>query len=73
MTSGLAWDARAFLLMSERGVFEVLAEVADGDEAMDTVLRLRPDVCLLDVDIPGGGIETARAAGGADYPSRCSD
>jgi DNA-binding NarL/FixJ family response regulator len=42
-----------------RGGFTVLAEVADGDEAVNTVLRLRPDVCLLDVSMPVNGIEAA--------------
>jgi DNA-binding NarL/FixJ family response regulator len=42
-----------------RGGFEVLAEVADGDEAVDAALRLRPDVCLLDISMPVSGIEAA--------------
>jgi DNA-binding NarL/FixJ family response regulator len=41
------------------GGFEVLAEAADRDGAVEAVLRERPDVCLLDVYMPGGGIETA--------------
>lgn len=42
-----------------RGGFEVLAEAADGDEAVTAALRERPDVCLLDVCMPGDGIEAA--------------
>jgi DNA-binding NarL/FixJ family response regulator len=42
-----------------RGGFTVLAEVDDGDEAVNAVLRLRPDVCLLDVSMPVNGIEAA--------------
>jgi DNA-binding NarL/FixJ family response regulator len=42
-----------------RGGFEVLAEVADGDEAVNAVLRLHPDVCLLDISMPVNGIEAA--------------
>jgi DNA-binding NarL/FixJ family response regulator len=42
-----------------RGGFEVLAEEADGDAAVRAVLRSRPDVCLLDIYLPGGGIEAA--------------
>jgi DNA-binding NarL/FixJ family response regulator len=42
-----------------RGGFDVLAEVADGDEAVDATLRLRPEVCLLDVSMPINGIEAA--------------
>lgn len=43
-----------------RGGFHVVGEAADGDEVVSAVLRERPDVCLLDVSMPGGGIETAR-------------
>ncbi|WP_344029362.1 response regulator transcription factor [Streptomyces luteireticuli] len=39
---------------------EVVAEAADGDEAVDLVLRHRPDVAVLDIRMPGtGGIEAA--------------
>jgi DNA-binding NarL/FixJ family response regulator len=34
--------------------FEVVAEVADADAAIEAALRELPDVCLLDVDMPGG-------------------
>jgi DNA-binding NarL/FixJ family response regulator len=42
-----------------RGGFEVRAEGADRDSAVEAVLRERPDVCLLDIYMPGGGIEAA--------------
>lgn len=42
-----------------RGGFEVLAEAADRDDAVEAVLREQPDVCLLDINMPGGGIEAA--------------
>jgi DNA-binding NarL/FixJ family response regulator len=42
-----------------RGGFEVLAEAADCDGAVEAVLRERPDICLLDISMPGGGIEAA--------------
>ena len=42
-----------------RGGFRVLAEAADGEEAVEAVLRLRPDVCLLDISMPTNGIEAA--------------
>jgi DNA-binding NarL/FixJ family response regulator len=42
-----------------RGGFEVLAEAADGEAAVEAVLRLSPDVCLLDISMPVDGIEAA--------------
>lgn len=42
-----------------RGGFRVLAEAADGPHAVDAVVAQRPDVCLLDIYMPGGGIEAA--------------
>ncbi len=43
-----------------RGGFRVLAEAGDGDGAVEAVLRERPDLCLLDIRMPGsGGIEAA--------------
>ena len=44
-----------------RGGFDVVAEAADRDGAVAAVTRERPDVCLLDVRMPGGGIDAARA------------
>jgi DNA-binding NarL/FixJ family response regulator len=41
------------------GGFEVVAEAADRDAAVEAVVRQRPDICLLDVYMPGGGIEAA--------------
>jgi DNA-binding NarL/FixJ family response regulator len=37
------------------GAVEVLAEAEDVDQAVDAVLRLKPEVVLLDVHLPGGG------------------
>ncbi len=42
-----------------RGGFRVVGEAADGEGAVQAVLRRRPDACLLDVQMPGGGIATA--------------
>ena len=44
----------------ERDGFVVCAEVADGPSAVEAALRERPDVCVLDVHMPGGGIAAAR-------------
>lgn len=40
---------------------EVVAEVGRGDEVLDAARRTEPDVCLLDIEMPGAdGIEVAR-------------
>jgi DNA-binding NarL/FixJ family response regulator len=46
-------------LALENGGFLVCAEEETGPGAVAAALRDPPDVCLLDVDMPGGGIEAA--------------
>jgi DNA-binding NarL/FixJ family response regulator len=41
------------------GGFAVVAEAATADTAVDRALDARPDVCVLDVHMPGGGIAAA--------------
>jgi DNA-binding NarL/FixJ family response regulator len=43
-----------------RGGFEVVAEAASRDGAISEVLRTQPDLCLLDISMPGGGVEAAQ-------------
>lgn len=52
----------------EDGGFEVCAEAADGPTAVAAALRERPDVCLLDVHMPGGGGIAAAAKIAAELP-----
>ena len=41
------------------GRFSVCAEAADAAGAVQAAVRTQPDVCLLDVQMPGGGIAAA--------------
>jgi DNA-binding NarL/FixJ family response regulator len=43
----------------ERDGIEVCAEAPDASQAVEAALRERPDVCLLDVSMPGSGISAA--------------
>jgi DNA-binding NarL/FixJ family response regulator len=47
-------------ILEEAGM-TVVADVGTGPEAIASALEHRPDVCLLDVQMPGGGIEAAAA------------
>jgi DNA-binding NarL/FixJ family response regulator len=44
-----------------RGGFEVVGEAADRAGVVNAVASSMPDVCLLDIYMPGGGIEAAAA------------
>src|SRR5579864_9286717 len=46
----------------EKGGFEVCAEARTGAEAVEAALRERPDLCLLDIQMPGNGGLAATAA-----------
>jgi DNA-binding NarL/FixJ family response regulator len=43
----------------EQGGIDVCAEATTGPEAVEAALRERPDACLLDVHMPGGGPSAA--------------
>lgn len=44
----------------EMAGFDVVAETADADSAYEAARTKRPDLCLLDIHMPGNGIEAAR-------------
>ncbi len=47
------------LILESDGGFEVCGEASDAPGAVEAVVRERPDVCLLDVAMPGGGVAAA--------------
>ena len=59
-------DSRPLLRLGVRSALrgtgvEVCAECADAGAAIVTAKREEPDVCLIDLGLPGGGIEAAEA------------
>jgi DNA-binding NarL/FixJ family response regulator len=53
-------DALTAFLATDAGV-ELIATAGDADSVVDAVERLRPDVAIVDVRMPGGGPSAARA------------
>jgi len=43
-------------VLEDDGRFEVCGEAADAPAAIESAVRERPDVCLLDIHMPGNGI-----------------
>lgn len=65
-----AFRSSARALLEAEG-FDVVGEAADGVQAIEAVAALRPDVVLLDVQLPGeDGLAVAeRLAAGSDPPA----
>ncbi|TNC62080.1 response regulator [Rubellimicrobium roseum] len=58
--------------LSESGRFVIAGEAASGPEAEAMVAREKPDVVLLDISMPGGGIATLRRIMANAEPPRCA-
>jgi DNA-binding NarL/FixJ family response regulator len=52
-----------------RAGFEIVAEAADHEGAVHATLAHEPDICLLDISMPGGGIEAASRIAAAGLPT----
>ena len=65
-----AFRHSASALLEAEG-FDVVGEASDGPQAIEAVARLRPDVVLLDIQLPGvDGISVAgQLAAGPDPPA----
>jgi two-component system, NarL family, nitrate/nitrite response regulator NarL len=48
------------IVLAEDAGFEVTAEAGDADSAIESSLRERPQICLVDLFMPGGGIRVVR-------------
>lgn len=58
----------AMILDAQPGI-EVVGRAADGHAAVELARRLRPDVCLVDIQMPGlDGIEVTRRLAGRGVP-----
>ena len=54
--------SRAGVGLSLRGHgFEVCAEADTADAALDSARRERPDLCILEANLPGGGVDAAQS------------
>ncbi|GAB4478961.1 MAG: response regulator transcription factor [Anaerolineales bacterium] len=52
-------------LLADIGGFQIVGEAANGREALDVVRQTKPDIVLMDVNMPVmGGVETVRALKG---------
>jgi DNA-binding NarL/FixJ family response regulator len=57
------------LILEDQPDIDVIAEAADGTEAIRLARQLRPDICLIDIRMPGkDGIEVTRAIAGPGVP-----
>lgn len=56
-------------LQSQTGI-DVLGEACDAASAVEQCSLCRPDVALVDISMPGGGIEAARRIAALDRPPR---
>ena len=58
------------LLLADHADLEIVGEAADGNEAVRQVIELKPDLLLLDVQMPGGnGFDVLRLVAEQHLPA----
>lgn len=59
------------IINAARPQWEICGEAANGQEAVDTAMRLRPDIILLDITMPGlSGLDAATRISGLGLTSQ---
>ena len=72
----IADDHRLFrqglvVLLREQSGWEVVGEAGSGEEALQLALALKPDIAVVDVEMPGiGGVEATRRIRGSSVDTR---
>ena len=56
--------------LKESGMFEICGAGASAEEAIELVRTHRPDIALLDISMPGGGIRAAEAIAAMDVATK---
>lgn len=58
-------------MVEEEGNYRILEETGNGERALELIERLRPDIAMLDIDMPGmNGLQVAEAVRTKKLPCR---
>jgi two-component system response regulator NreC len=57
-------------LIDSEGDMEVIGEASNAAEAIEQTRQLQPDVVVMDISMPGGGLEATREIARLDLPTR---
>lgn len=57
-------------LLEAQPDLSVVGEAGGGDEAVALTQRLRPDIVIMDISMPGGGLEATRKIAALELPTR---